>query len=77
LELSSPWSRDAILAGSQRETAAQVYALVGEQELAIEQLDELLSRPSDVSVSLLRLDPIWDPLRDNPRFQALLARYEN
>jgi len=25
----------------------------------------------------LRLDPRWDPIRENPRFQALLAKYEN
>ena len=29
------------------------------------------------TVPLLRFDPVWDPLRDQPRFQALLAKYEN
>ena len=72
----SLWSRDAIAAGSVRAWATQVYALVGAQELVIQQLDELLSRPSQLSVSQLRLDPLYDPLRDNPRFQALLAKYE-
>ena len=71
------WSHDALAAGSQRAIVAQAYTLAGEEQLAIQQLDELLSRPSPVSVSLLRLDPLYDPLRDNPRFQALLAKYEN
>ena len=30
-----------------------------------------------MSILALRIDPIWDPIRDNPRFQALLAKYED
>ena len=49
--------------------------MVGEFELAVDQLEVLLSRPSALSVPWLRLDPTWDPLRDHPRFQALLEKY--
>ena len=52
-------------------------ATVGEQDAAIEQLDHLLSIPSLISVPILRMNPIWDPLRDNPEFAALLDRYES
>ena len=33
------------------------------------------SIPCEFSVGLLRLDPVWDPLRYHPRFQALLEKY--
>ena len=38
-------------------------------------IERLLSIPCEFSVGLLRLDPVWDPLRDNPRFQALVEKY--
>jgi tetratricopeptide (TPR) repeat protein len=53
---------------------ALVYTNVGEHDLAVNLLDSLLSIPSEVSVARLKLDPQLDPLRDNPRFQALVDR---
>ena len=50
--------------------------MVGDQEAAIQQLDYLLSHPSWISVTLLKLDPRWDLLRKNPKFVALLTKYE-
>jgi hypothetical protein len=49
--------------------------LVGRQDEAIEQLDVLLSRSGEMTPHVLRLDPRWDALRNNPKFEALLAKY--
>jgi serine/threonine-protein kinase len=54
------------------EALAQVYTMVGDQDAAIRELDGLLSIPSHMSSAWLRIDPRWDPLREDPRFQALL-----
>jgi serine/threonine-protein kinase len=56
---------------------ARVLARFGEHDGAIDLLEELLPAPSWLSVPLLEIDPIWDPLRSHPRFQALLERYED
>jgi TolB-like protein/thioredoxin-like negative regulator of GroEL len=54
---------------------ALVYTIFDEPEAAIDQLESALAVPSEISVPLLRLHPNWDPLRDYPRFQALLEKY--
>ncbi len=52
---------------------AQIYTMVGEQELALDAIEDLLKRPTDaISPWLLKLDPTWEPLRGNPRFQKLV-----
>jgi len=51
---------------------AEIYILAGEHEKAIDQIELLLSIPSVMSVQWLQIDPVYDPLRDNPRFQKLM-----
>jgi tetratricopeptide (TPR) repeat protein len=55
---------------------AQVYIMVGEYDAALDQLEWLMAHPSWLSVGLLKADPLYDPLRNNPRFQALIAKYD-
>ncbi len=57
-------------------TAAEVYARFGEDQRAIDLLDRVLAMPSYVTVPLVRVNPVWQRFRDNPRFQAVLARHE-
>jgi tetratricopeptide (TPR) repeat protein len=75
VELMPP-TRDAFRGVSRVEDLARIYTMVGNQEAAVQQLDYLLSHPAWISVARLRLEPRWDPLRKNPKFEALLAKYE-
>jgi TolB-like protein/Flp pilus assembly protein TadD/class 3 adenylate cyclase len=54
---------------------AAIYAWTGEHDLALRFLDHLLQIPNGISVSILKIDPAWDPLRKDPRFQALVEKY--
>jgi tetratricopeptide (TPR) repeat protein len=51
---------------------ARIYILAGEQDKALNQLEALLRMPYYVSPGWLRIDPTFDPLRKNPRFQKLV-----
>jgi TolB-like protein/Tfp pilus assembly protein PilF len=70
-----PESKDAFEGPEIAEQVAQVYTILGDNARAIDLLDELLSRPSEVTSQSLKLDPAWDPLRNDPAFQALFAKY--
>jgi non-specific serine/threonine protein kinase len=54
------------------EDLARIYVMVGEHDEAIDQLEHLLSIPGPFSISLIRLNPAWDPLRNHPRFKKLI-----
>jgi adenylate cyclase len=51
---------------------ARIYILVGEPEKALDQLEPLLKVPYFLSPGWLRIDPTFDPLRNNPRFRKLV-----
>jgi len=67
-----PLSKDAFGGAELVQNLALIYAMVGEFDAAIEQLEHLLSIPSWFSIPVLRLDPDWAPLRNHPRFKKLL-----
>lgn len=56
---------------------ARIEAQLGKTGDAIAILDILLAEPTGtlVSAPLLKIDPVWDPIRKDPRFQALLGRF--
>ena len=70
-----PESKDAFGGPEITAGVAEVYAILGDKERAIEILDGLLNRPSSITVQFLKVNPIWDSLRNEPDFQALLTRY--
>ncbi|MFW6083974.1 MAG: BTAD domain-containing putative transcriptional regulator [Gemmatimonadota bacterium] len=71
-----PVSEDAFYGPDRVATLADIYVTTGEFEAAIDRLEYLLSIPSGMSINLLRVDPHYDPLRDHPRFQALVESDE-
>jgi serine/threonine-protein kinase len=68
-----PMSKEAYRGAYLVEGLARIYTMVGDYEAALERLELLLSVPSQLSPALLNIDPVWDPLRKNPRFKALTA----
>ncbi len=69
-----PAAKDSIRGVFMVEQLAIIAAWVGEKDLAIEQLRLFSSlTPAGPPYGSLRLDPFWDSLRDDPRFQELLA----
>jgi len=68
-------SEDAFDGPQATAALAEIYAWVGEHDEAFRLIDHLLQVPSGMTVHVLRLDPTWDPLRKDPRFQALIDKY--
>ena len=74
-----PVERDAYSGPGYAAKLAQVYVRVGESAQAIDIIHQLLSIPAGIVMSpaYLRIDPVWDPLREDPRFQELVAMRES
>ncbi len=51
---------------------AKIYALTGQNDLAMDKIEYLLTIPGDLSVPFLKIDPVFDNLRSLPRFQKIL-----
>jgi TolB-like protein/Flp pilus assembly protein TadD len=70
-----PESQDAFDGPRATAALAQIYAWTGESDEALRLLDHLLGVPNGLTIATLKLDPAWDPLRKDPRFQALIDKY--
>jgi serine/threonine protein kinase/tetratricopeptide (TPR) repeat protein len=67
-----PVTKDAYSGAYHQHQLARIYILVGEPEKALDQLEPLLKVPYFLSPAWLRIDPTFDPLRGNPRFERLV-----
>ena len=70
-----PVSKDALNGCQMVESLALLYTVVGEHDAAIDQLEYLLTIPSIISVPRLKFQPVWEPLRQHPRFKRLLEKH--
>ena len=68
-----PISRSAADGAYTQHQLVRIYILVGEHEQALDQLEPLLRVPYILSPAWLRIDPAFDPLRGNPRFERLVG----
>jgi serine/threonine-protein kinase len=68
-----PLSRDAFTGEQLRRILSEIYTMCGEYDAAIDEIETLLAAPGSLTVALLRVDPIWDPVRSNPRFRRLVG----
>jgi TolB-like protein/Tfp pilus assembly protein PilF len=68
-----PIAKDAVAGALLLTNLAVVYALTGEKDLALKKLDMLSKIPGGPSYGDLRLNPVWDALRGDPRFQKIVV----
>jgi TolB-like protein/Tfp pilus assembly protein PilF len=68
-----PVAKDSINGVHMIEYFAITAAWVGEKNLAFEQLEAAVRQPGSVTYGQLKLHPFWDPLRDDPRFDKIVA----
>jgi hypothetical protein len=68
----SPTSGNAFTGPYLQHQLARIYILLGQPDQALDQLEPLMTIPYYLSPGWLRIDPAFDPLRKNLRFQKLL-----
>ena len=73
-----PLEKDAVLGSGNLAALAEMQAQTGAVKEAVENLRKLLSIPAGetVSIARLKIDPVWDPIRNDPGFQQLLTTKE-
>ena len=67
-----PDHRESWKAMFAHETRARIHAMAGDSDRALDELDFIVARPTLLGVLPLALDPFWDSLRGDPRFERLV-----
>jgi serine/threonine-protein kinase len=73
-----PIQKDALAGPFFLAGLAEVQARTGKPEEAVEILRQLITAPAGqvVSIARLKIDPVWDPIRNDPGFQKLISEPE-
>jgi serine/threonine protein kinase/tetratricopeptide (TPR) repeat protein len=74
-----PMSQNSTFSTALMGGALEIYARLGESNAAFDMIELLLSMPAgrELSPQLLRVDPVFDKLRSDPRYDALINRFSN
>ena len=74
-----PPEQDAVLGSGNLAALAEIQAQTGATAEAVRNLKKLLSIPAGetISIARLKIDPVWDPIRNDPAFQQLLTTQEH
>jgi serine/threonine-protein kinase len=73
-----PPEKDAVLGSGNLAALAEIQAQTGAATEAVQNLKKLLSIPAGetISIARLKIDPVWDPIRNDPGFKELLGGKE-
>jgi len=73
-----PPEKDAVLGSGNLAGLDEIQAQTGAATEAVKNLRRLLSIPAGetISIARLKIDPVWDPIRNDPGFQQLLTGKE-
>ena len=75
LQQSEIYREDAFIGPNLAASRAQILAQIGDAEGTCDEIGRLLARPSGWTVHDFQFNPLWDPVREHPRFRALLVKY--
>jgi serine/threonine-protein kinase len=68
-----PPERDALTGVQHEQTLAEVLLMTGDTAAALDHFERVMAVPALLTAALLRTDPLYAPLRGNPRFERLIA----
>ena len=69
-----PIEKDAIVGTLHFITLTKVLSIVGEHDKAIENLELMRNIPAGPTLESLKIDPVWDSIRNSPEFKALIKK---